>query len=351
VTPRVFALAAVALLLGVSACGNDTDANAAREDVLRNLSHQVITPTYVQLARSVDELDAAVAELCDAPSAQARRASQGAWTDAWSAWNRTRAFRFGPLTLNRETADIAFMADPDKIDDLVTSAHNTPVTVDSLGEEGADVRGLGAVEHLLFTRDPLDPEVCAYASAAAGLAARSAAAVGREWTDGDDRGGRPFRDQLAEPGEGGRYLDTQAAVGDLVNGMSMALTEAARELANAESAPPGERETVGTHGGSRLRDTLSSVRASYVGTLDATEGDGVGDLVAAVSETADERVRDLLEKAEQQVSTIPETLDDADAAALADAYNAVRNTGTIVRAEVASELGVTLSLGDADGDS
>jgi predicted lipoprotein len=246
------------------------------------------------------------------------------------------------------------MADPDKIDDLFTSADSTPVTVDSLGQEGADVRGLGAVEHLLFTRDPQDPEVCAYASAAAELAAGSAAAVGREWTDGDDRG--PFRDQLAEPGEGGRYLDTQAAVGDLVNGMSMALTEAARELANAESAPPGERETVGNHGGSRLRDTLWSVRASYVGTLDGTEGDGtegdgVSDLVAGVSETADERVRDLLEQAEQLVSTFPESLDDADAAALTDAYQAVRNAGTIVRAEVASELGVTLSLGDADGDS
>ena len=36
---------------------------------------------------------------------------------------------------------------------------------------------------------------------------------------------------------------------------------------------------------------------------------------------------------------------------MTDAYRLVRNTGTIVRAEVASELGVTLSLGDADGDS
>jgi predicted lipoprotein len=345
---RSGALLAIASLIAFSAC-NDNDANAAREDVLRNLSYEVITPAYVQLGRSTEQLEQATQELCDAPSPEARRAAQDAWEQAWSAWNRTRAFRFGPIVEADAAADIAFMVDTEKVDELLETP-GEPLTADALSDKGADVRGLGAIEHLLFTRDPLDPATCAYAAAATELVGNSAHDVAVAWTEpGADV--PAFSDQLAEPGEGGRYLNAQAAVGDLVNGISMALTESARELANAEAAPPGERESVGTHGGSRVRDALWSVRVSYSGSTDGTDGDGVGDLVADVSATADERVRGLLEQAERQVSTFPDSLDDAEADALTDAYNAVRNAGTIVRAEVASELGVTISLGDADGDS
>jgi predicted lipoprotein len=348
---RSCALVAVVSLVLLTAC-NDNDANAARGDVLRNLSHEVITPAYTRLGQSTEQLAQTTAALCDAPSAEARRAAQDAWEQAWSAWNRTRAFRFGPIVEADAAADIAFMVDTDKVDELLDAPgqEGEPLTPEALEAKGADVRGLGAVEHLLFTGDALDPAACAYAAAAAELVADSAGGVADAWAEPSDDA-PAFRDQLAEPGAGGRYLNAQAAVGDLVNGISMALTDAARELANAEAAPPGGRETVGTHGGSRVRDALWSVRAGYFGSTDGTDGDGLSDLVADVSETADERVRDLLDQAEQQVSTFPDSLDDADADTLTDAYDAVRNAGTIVRAEVASELGVTISLGDADGDS
>ena len=60
------------------------------------------------------------------------------------------------------------------------------------------------------------------------------------------------------------------------------------------------------HGGSRLRDELWSVRASYFGATSGTEGEGVSDLVKAVSPTADERVgADLIERADQAVAKLP----------------------------------------------
>jgi predicted lipoprotein len=346
------ALALLCSLIAVTACGNDTDSSANRAAVLANLSTNVITPGYEQFDQSTAALATATAKLCEAPDKAALTAARSAWARAWTDWNRTRAFRFGPLDELDAVADIAFMVDTAKIDKLLADAKGKPgpaFTAAALGEKGADVRGLAAIEHLLFTRDPLDPNPCAYAAAAAKLVADAAHEVEVAWTEpGADN--PAFRDQLAKPGDG-RYLDEQAAVGDLVNGLSMALTESTRRLASAQAAPPGEREETGSHGGSRLRDELWSVRASYFGAPSGTEGEGVSDLVAAMSPTADERAGDLIERAESAAAALPPSLADASEAELANAYKLVRNAGTIVRAEVASELGVTLSLGDADGDS
>jgi hypothetical protein len=120
------------------------------------------------------------------------------------------------------------------------------------------------------------------------LVAHETAAAHAAWTDG--KSDEPaFAERMSDPGNA-KYADGQAVLDDLVNGMAMALTEASKELANAGSAPPGERDTIGAHGGDRVRDTLWSVRALYDGSRDGeTSGRGVGALLADASGNADER--------------------------------------------------------------
>ena len=121
------------------------------------------------------------------------------------------------------------------------------------------MRGLAAVEHVLFQRDATQPDPCSYGAAAAALVADETAAAHAAWTEGTSD--EPaFAERMSDPGNA-KYADGQAVLDDLVNGMAMALTEASKELANAGSAPPGERDTIGAHGGDRVRDTLWSVRA------------------------------------------------------------------------------------------
>jgi predicted lipoprotein len=346
------ALTACMCILGVVACSSDdTDATANRVEVLRNLSTRVVAPTYVTLDRTTARLADATAALCAAPDPGHLQAAQRAWDDAWQAWNRTRAFRFGPMTDDRTGSDITFMVDSEKIDNVLSSSDPTaPVpTTETLRFAGSDTRGLQAVQYLLFDRDATETRACAYAASAAALTAEAAHTTRLAWTDGAD-GDAPFGRQLAVPGTG-KYDNGQAAVEDLVNGLAMALTEATRENAAAETTPADERESVGEHGGTRLHDFFWSIRASYFGTPRGTDGAGIDDLVAAVSPTADERVRDLIERSSAAVDALPASLADASKPELRTAYRLVRNAGTIVRAEVASELGVTLSLGDADGDS
>ena len=51
------------------------------------------------------------------------------------------------------------------------------------------------------------------------------------------------------------------------------------------------------------------------------------------------------------VGALPADLDRAEDDDIDDAYRRTRSLGTITRAELASILGVTLSLSDSDGDS
>ena len=335
------------------ACGDDTDTSANRRDVYRNLARNVITPVYVELDRSTASLATAMETLCSDPTAANVDDARDAWVDAWKAWNRTKAFRFGPLTTSRAVSDIGFMVDTDKLEAVVDGNEPTvppPFSADSVGAAGADVRGLGAVEHLIFERDPTEADPCAYAAAAATLVAEKSAAASAAWTRGA-KGDPPYAALMSDP-DNATYADSQAVLDDLVNGMAMALTESTKELADAESAPPGERDTVGGHGGDRVRDTLWSVRAAYDGSTTGDDsGRGVGALLAAASDDADERFRSILARATTAARALPADLDRATVDAIDRAYLRTRSLGTITRAELASILGVTLSLSDSDGDS
>lgn len=350
---RVWALGAVVATVAVvgSGCGNDTQVPAERSKVFRSVAEQVIVPAYEDLAASMAALESAVENLCARPDAAALTEARERWLDAWRSWSRTRAFRFGPLTETRNLTDIAFMVDPAKIDALIAGSDPSvgpPFTAESLAATGTDVRGLGAIEHVLFA-DAVGPEACSYASAAAEIVADNAEEARVAWVDGTD-GAAPFAEQLAEPGGDSAYADGQAALDDLVNGVSMALTEATRELADAEAAAPGARESGTQHGGVRVRETLASVRSVYLGARDGS-APGIDDLVEGIAPESAERVRDFLARADAAVAGLPDSLDDASTGELRKAYLAARNAGTLVRAEVASELGVTLSLSDSDGDS
>ena len=84
-----------------------------------------------------------------------------------------------------------------------------------------------------------NPTPCAYAAAAAALVADEAARRARRGPTGPTATSRRSPGDLADPGNAHVRRHAQAVLDDLVNGMAMALTEATKELANAESAAAG----------------------------------------------------------------------------------------------------------------
>ena len=173
-------LATVVLASSSSYAADDT-----RTEVYANLARKVAVPEYENLAATTAALQQAMTTLCASNTQPNLDAARAAWVDAWEAWTRTRVFRFGPQFV---VSHITFPIDPVKIEGLAAGrqpAIGPPFTPSSLLQTGADVRGLEAIEYVLFT-GTVTPATCSLASASADLAASTAAEVLTGWTDGVD---------------------------------------------------------------------------------------------------------------------------------------------------------------------
>ena len=339
----LLALATVAV-----AGSNGYAADASRTEVFANLARKVAVPEYKNLATTTATLQQAMTTLCGSNTPANLEAARAAWVDAWEAWNRTRVFRFGPQFV---VSHITFPIDPVKIEGLAAGSQpaiGPPFTPDTLLQTGADVRGLESIEYVLFTGN-VTPATCSLASASAQLAASTAAEVAQAWTEGVD-GGQPFAKQLADPKRSELYKKEQQALDDIVNGMLLVSSEGTSALANTLLPTPGRmRATV--HTGTRVQDNLAAVQAAWRGATKGKGGNGIESLVASVSPTSAERTSETLDNAVKAASKLPERLSDAPRADLRKTYKYVRQLTRQLDAEVATQLGVTINLSDADGDS
>ncbi len=333
-------------LLLVTACSGDApkpSRAAERTEVLADVSRSVMLPAYEQLATSAQRLEATLTSYCAAPSEAGLTAAQDAWRDTRAAWRATDAFRFGPATNLRLASAIDFPIDDAKVDALI--AGRDPLTPDALAALGADVRGLGVVEDVLFSATP-DTRACTLAASASGLVATATGRVAELWRT-------EFAESLANPSKSA-YLNEQAALDDIVNGMILALADlSSTRLGKAAGMESGLPETAAVDPGEarnaapEAAQTLASVRAVYG---DAERG--VRREVAAMSPNAAKRLDAQLQQAAEAVDALPSPLATArDVAPIKAADDRVREILVTLRTEVASLLGVTLSLGDADGDS
>ena len=178
------------------------------------------------------------------------------------------------------------------------------------------------------------------------------------------------------------YADQIEVLADLVNGSISALTSAADMYLGpasgadgAEPAPASVDVGAAHQAGDDVADMIASVRAVYTGdgstdgasdesTTDDSAGNeataaGLGALVAAQSPSTDLRMAgDLTDAAEQlAIVTTPWADlvlgDEAQASqfeALSEAYDNVVAARVTMRTEIASQLGVTVSFSDSDGD-
>lgn len=334
--PAVLALAVAAAATGLAGCSSDDGgAPVDRAALADALYREVILPGYAGLAERSDELAAALTDACVTapPTAEARNDAQQAWRDAQRAWSATRAYRFGPTQRLRIMAKIAYPVDEAKIDAVL--AGTEPLDAVAVARLGADRRGLGAVELVLFGDDPIDERGCAFAVAAAEVVADGARTAVEAWA--------------AEP-----PADADELIADSVNGMIFALADVAdMRLAFAAGAADGTPAPAEID-----RGPAHAALDDVVAVLDSVESmrrggpsGGIGALLAAGNDDADRRLGDELAAARAAVATVPSPLADAPTAPVLAAYEAVRVPLVTMRTEVASLLGVTLQLGDADGDS
>jgi predicted lipoprotein len=220
---------------------------------------------------------------------------------------------------------------------------------------------MNVIEYILFGDDAADARPCAFMVSAAGLVLARAERVLGGWTEAD--GDTPsFAAQIADPGsDGSMYDDVADVYGDVVNHMIFALGDVGdARLGRASGDVTGTPEPAEVDAGRAQRalldsaDMLDGVVEVYAGGQgeDPDDAAGVRAVVASMSEDAAESLDEQFAAAAAAIDAIPAPLaENTDPAPARDAYEAVRAAQTTMLTEVASLLGVTLTFGDADGDS
>jgi predicted lipoprotein len=357
---------AVACLLAVLGCSaGDDDATSTsvavpdRTEVVAAMAGDVIVPGQERLVEATTELADTTESLCAEPTPELLDASRESWGEAQDAWASTAAYRLGPIRPLRLTADIEYPVDVEKVDELL-AAGTGPITSAELDELGADLRGLNAVQELLFRPadvTALDARACSYAAAAAELSAAGAGRLRDAWTVGVD-GEPPYVEQFSRPGDDSMWADTTEVLEDVVNTSLSALTTVAdMRLGPLTGSTAGEAapEDLDGPAGRALEDALAelgSVRAvvgdgERTSSLAALVGSRSPDTVAAVEDSLDNAVAQLeqLEVPLADAAAEPATRRQVEVAE-ADVL-AARG---VLRTEVASQLGLTITFSDSDGD-
>jgi predicted lipoprotein len=329
-----FSVVAVCAIAALGACSSSDSGSStpapSRAEVVTTVNSDVILPIYKDLAAKTDALLTATKAACAAPSDTAKRtAAQAAWRAADDAWAKTRPFRYGPTKTMRAVTSIDYPVDAEKVEALRTGSD--PVSAAALAKVGADRRGLGAVEIILFGDRPLDQQSCDLAIGATTLAAEAADTLVKDWTTD-----APDGDMAIEDGVNG-VIFALADIGD------MQLAKAAG-LASGKPAP----EDVDT---GPAQNALGAMSATLDGVDDAWTK-GYRPLVAGMGGDTAEKVDEQLAAIRSALGEIPEPLADvSDPEPVNAAYELVRDALVTLRTEVASQLGVTLQLSDSDGDS
>ncbi len=365
--PRMFAvvgLAGLAALAVFVASGCPESEVDHRAEVLANVGQAVLVDLG-QAHADAQALREAVAGFCAAPDGAGLDASQAAWMQLRGPWKRVRALSFGPLVEQGfDTAIDFWPARTSSIEGGLAAGVANQAELDALGVAS---KGMPAIEYFLF--DPIGgdaavlglfqaaegPARCAHVELLATDVELRLSELDAAWRDA---GG--FAEQLASAGDNETFPTLALAIDQLLNAMIAGLhdiedPELAKPLGLAVGAAQPELLESRFSDRSLLdaRAALDGFAQAYLGSPGSESAQGLTLVIAAESPEIDGRVRDALAAAEQALAAVPEPLrtsivDAPDEVAAAE--QAVHELRTIMTAEVAALLGVTVSLSDNDGD-
>ncbi len=352
----------------VCACGGGSGGSSPgpRREMLQQLAAEVIVPAYRQLADQAAALGAAAEGLRDAPSPATLTAAQEAWRATRQAWKRTAAFEIGPAAELRTAAKIDWS--PIRGDRIEREIDGTePLTAAHIEDLGANVKGLLALEYLLF--DPAGDETAldalsahprrrAYVAALAGNLVEQVRQLRDAWEP--DAGN--FSAELVMAGQGSAtYATLKSAVDELVNHMIF-LSE---DVADAQLLAPLGARTGGTprpdliaahrsqSGLADVRDGLASIALLYLGGDQPATHGGFSAVVNELNPTTDGAIASSLIRAARAAGEIPAPLEVAVTTDPEEVSRAQQHTKTVMRhleIDLIAVLGTTLRFNPSDGD-
>jgi predicted lipoprotein len=318
------------------------------------LPQGVLLPDMKVIEQSSGALDEATARFSKAPSEATLLEARTAFRTALVRWKHGSWFLKGPPFESGSLLRATFWpARATAIDELIAA----PGAVDDahIDELAVDLKGLYALEYLLFGVDKVDSSVPPRFSG-------EHADRARRWTSGLAANVRKLSHVAASTlDDGAPFLrglggDSQASINYLVNQMARTVEDVARKLRNlldlAARTHLKPRDVEGWPSGTSteiLATLLQGTEALYVGA----GARSLAELVKPVAPAMEPRIRAAFSDARRALQELAEPVEVAVLdrhPAVERAAQAAKSLEVRLKVDLASALGVTLTFTSTDGD-
>ena len=366
-----FFVAALAVLL--ASCDGGTaeepppQEQSDRAAMLGHLGDALILPAYETLKGAVDALDAAAEDFAGNPTVSNLDAVQGRLKDARLAWQEANLFQFGPAESVALRASLnTYPVDQDKVEANVASGG---YTLGSVSDRAA--AGFPALDYLVHGMGATDEEILAAYTDAADASDRLAylqanvdfikAAVDGTANAWAESGGDYAGTFLSEANAG---TDVGSSLGMLINAFVLHYERFIRDgkigiPSGVRSAGvPRLQSTEAYYGGYSAELALANLQAAkrlFLGNADAgADGSGLDDHLQVLG--AEALAGKIVTEFDEAIAAL-EALSDPLAEQIASnnepvlaAFREMQDVIVLLKVDMTSVLGVTITYQDNDGD-
>ena len=337
-----------------------------RADLAEHTANQIIIPAYLELQVKAQELRAAIFTFTSDPDPNTLAASRASVKETWLAWQDASIFMFGPSerTALRNALN-TFPTNVDLIEENISSGEyilNSIGNRDGVGLPAIDylLNGLGEEETILnaYLNDANSEARALYLQELASTIEAKALETLEEWrASGNDYVG-------TFTAEESRGTDVGSALGLLVNGIDLHFQRFSRDgkiaiPAGVRSAGvPRPRAVEALYGGysvELLVANLEAYKRLFKGVgMNEVDGDGLLDYLEELDANA--LAADIETQWEASIA-FAKTLEDplgqqieADPEKVTDMFLELQKLVPLIKADMASLMGITLTNQDNDGD-
>jgi predicted lipoprotein len=368
---RLFFAAATILSLAalIQACSKSSPSPAKnsgfdRVGMLTNISTNIIVPGYLTFQTSVNALNAAETDFNTAPDAAKLATLQSAFIDAYKKWQSVSVFDLGPAS--NENLRISLNTFPADVNQINTNVSTGSYNLSSLSS--LDVQGFPALDYLLFgtgadnaailiqyTSDAAATNRKAYLAAVMGIIKTKTDNVVAAWTSTYPA---TF---LSAAG-----TDVGSSLGQLTN----QLNEDYETLKNYEIGIPAGTESMGTVFPQKVQAYYSKISLQlallhlqaiqnvyegistkgnglsfddYLVSLNAKyNGGSLNDAIITQFAASQNKLQALSDPLSAQITS--------NVTGVNAAYTALQLQTVLLKTDMPSALGVSITYGDTDGD-
>lgn len=347
----IFGIATKQSVLGQSAAPE----TFSRERMLEDLATNVLASGWQEIGQKCRDLTNCLEQLINSPNETTLNKAREAWLAASQASTRMRSFQAGPMADREWSSTFNYWKVlPTRIEGVLHSSGKVDQAF--LDNLGCETKGLFAIEYLLFQETPTNlvarlsagnsERTCSYLLAVAREVAAQAARIADDWTTAETSGARR---KFASGG--------QQSVNLLVNQLAKCLEDVSDNhlhfvlvLPNPISRQLYRVERSCSH------TSLQGVLATLEGAQQLVQGNGglgLRDALKQVNPSLEKRVADQFDVTIGSVRALGAPLEQVvvnNRKALENAYEKARALEILIKVDVVSSLGVTLTFSSSDGD-